>query len=666
MKKIILVLLMLVLSVTAVAQSDLNELERNFYLNFLNNPAYKSLTIGELASLFYTDVVNANNPAGPQTLGTSVLTVAASGAQYTSVQQAVNAAVAAGASSLNPFVILRGPKVPWYPIASGACFTAVGTTMAGATLASGGSGYQAGDVLNVPAGASNAFITVNTVNAAGTIQTGGYNITTPGSAYYVSGKTYATVDQTVHNALPAGITVIDEATCKRSTDSPTWRPISWRSWVYDVGPATNPGVLQTSGSTTAYAAWKPADGSHLGYGTYINVPVLQNAKQIRLVFGNYGQYFINLTPFSIQALVETGPPSIWNAPGGANASPCFPVTFSGAGLTPIAPGGVVVSDPVMLPVTAGQWLWVFVDIVAPSTSTIVPGGYQQTNANGTNIVFNSMDLLTLTTADAASCLSPTANAMTALYAPSSKVSPGFTASLPDYYGPVTVLGSTDESPWPAVALIGDSIMARNTQYDDTINAYGGGFAGGISGAGYVLPLKNAGIPCVILARPGEGLGSIGTGGTWLGGDFARHSLLQYCTACITEYGTNDISGGTTASTLESNMLVEWQDLAIRGLNVYQTTLLPRTNGSNVPATNFTSGSVRDTVNTWLKTSAVTASNGALSGVIDLCPAVESTGTPDTWASMTYTDDGVHPSPIGGNLMANYFAAHYNITSMFAF
>jgi hypothetical protein len=62
-------------------------------------------TTGNLWSAIY----GITNYLGNSGLGPNVLTVAALGAQYTSIQAAVNAAVAAGASAAKPYVVMVGP-----------------------------------------------------------------------------------------------------------------------------------------------------------------------------------------------------------------------------------------------------------------------------------------------------------------------------------------------------------------------------------------------------------------------------------------------------------------------------------------------------------------------------------------------------------------------------
>ena len=431
---------------------------------------------------------------------------------------------------------------------------------------------------------------------------------------------------------------------------PMWRPISWRTWTYD---AAGNGTVSNS---VLNARWTPSDESHLSYGINVRVPVLQPAQQLKLVFGNYAGLYLNLSRFTLRVMVAATDA----AQTTGSRTNVMPVQFNGCRDVTLDPGGLVESDPVPFAVTAGQLLWVRAVITVASTAKFVPGAFMQ----AADQVQYYNDTLTLDPATAATWVEPDSNAFGWTFA-TSAVATSFTNSLPTTYGPVTVLGNNGPTIWPSVALIGDSIMAYNSQFGSTSTFDATTYAGSIVHGAYTRPLKDASIPFVMLARPGEDMTA------WLTLDTSRHRLLDHCTSAICEYGSNDIVAGKTTAQMKVLYLAVWNELADKGIKVYQVTVLPRTNTSNVAVSGFAAvGSVRTEVNAWLNdataSGAVAQSDGDLTGVIDCCPAVESTETPGTWSNYsTLTVDGVHPKPAGGTAIADYFAANYSIAELFA-
>ncbi|HXU64951.1 MAG TPA: SGNH/GDSL hydrolase family protein [Polyangia bacterium] len=110
-------------------------------------------------------------------------------------------------------------------------------------------------------------------------------------------------------------------------------------------------------------------------------------------------------------------------------------------------------------------------------------------------------------------------------------------------------------------------------------------------------------------------------------------------------GVNDLSGGASASTLES----AYQDLITRahakGVLIYGATITPFGGDSTYAPYD----SVRQQVNTWIKTS------GKFDGVIDFDAVLKDTSNPPkiqeqyaTWSQ----EDGLHPGPAGYKAMGN--------------
>jgi lysophospholipase L1-like esterase len=116
--------------------------------------------------------------------------------------------------------------------------------------------------------------------------------------------------------------------------------------------------------------------------------------------------------------------------------------------------------------------------------------------------------------------------------------------------------------------------------------------------------------------------------------YLRTPLVKNHTGIICDYGINDVSGGSTLATIKANLLKIWKYFANKGLDVYQTTITPRTTSTDnwLTMANQTVTAqeiIRISLNAWLRdsssTGAVAQSGGDLTNVLDTAAPVENNG-----------------------------------------
>ena len=149
--------------------------------------------------------------------------------------------------------------------------------------------------------------------------------------------------------------------------------------------------------------------------------------------------------------------------------------------------------------------------------------------------------------------------------------------------------------------------------------------------------------------PAEQAGQIVTGG-------GRRMALagRLATTAVCNHGINDLVIGRSASQVQGSLMALWKGLAARGLEVFHTTLTPRTTSSDGWGTlggqaPFANETERQAINAWLRSGP----SPHLTGVFDVAAVLED-GTTGRWkapAEGALTGDGLHPKPAGYALMA---------------
>lgn len=285
----------------------------------------------------------------------------------------------------------------------------------------------------------------------------------------------------------------------------------------------------------------------------------------------------------------------------------FPLLFSGVRDVVLAPGATVVSDILVLAMTAA-------DVFATRTYfTIASGAW----ANGYGILNNSLG-------EGLSKGTSTSDLTTSGSIP---------AVFDHAFGPSAIVGKpTGALVQPALFFIGDSITA--------------GISDVPSQLGFLPRMTNDQIGYV---KAGES----GAIFQLLDNDI-RLLLMGCCTHAICEYGTTDIFQGFSLATLQANYVSGWTKLAARGLKVYQTTITPRTTSTDNWATTGNQtiisgyGQMRSDVNDWIRTTPA-----PLTAYLEIADAVESARNSGLWTGATppLTIGGIHPSNVGYSLMA---------------
>ena len=287
-----------------------------------------------------------------------------------------------------------------------------------------------------------------------------------------------------------------------------------------------------------------------------------------------------------------------------------PVFFGGRREVVMEPGAQATSDAgagVSIPAGAQAWVRTHVSAASggkwPLGVTTVPG-----DGEGSNLSGGGADLTTSGTV-------PTAFAYG--------------------YGPLAVTGLTAGAQ-RAVVVLGDSIASG--QADNPANDMG-----------FVVRAIGGRCGWSSLAMPAEQAAQIVTGG-------GRRMALagRFATTAVCNHGINDLVIGRTAQQVQASLLALWKGLAARGLEVFHTTLTPRTTSSDGWATlggqsAYANEAERQAINAWLRSGP----SPHLTGVFDVAAVLED-GTTGRWkapAEGALTGDGLHPKPAGYALMA---------------
>lgn len=205
------------------------------------------------------------------------------------------------------------------------------------------------------------------------------------------------------------------------------------------------------------------------------------------------------------------------------------------------------------------------------------------------------------------------------------------------FGPIAVYGTpTDLAVHKAWGVIGDSIAYG---FDDT--------PGGFRGWPYRVfaSATSTAISCVSCSQVGD------TFSNWTTDASRSHkiTLLSSCSDVILALGTNDLSLGNSAATIEANATAVANELISRGVSrVYICTVPPKTNGSNVPAS---TESIRVAVNTWIRTTPA-----PFTGFFDTADTLETSRNSGVWKAGVFYTDGTHPLAAGYDLMVPAFSS----------
>lgn len=328
---------------------------------------------------------------------------------------------------------------------------------------------------------------------------------------------------------------------------------------------------------------------------------------------------VTAQPFVIRASVESP------------ASTMQRVLFSGKRDAIVSPGGIVVSDPLYVKLTAGQQFWV---------RTHTAGAW----------VFNFGTIMGTIPAWGEGCDAGFNSAS------SDKTLTGTVGTgASSHISPIAVIGDAGFG-LPFVYLTGDSIMAGLGDSDAVVDA----------GRGFGRRAMNNTVPFVNTALSGDNLTSAKP---------FRYQLTQGCTDALTNMGINDIKGGGTLATVQANMLTAWAALGANGAKVWQTTITPYTTSTDNWATvgNQTVSAyetVRVGINNWIRDGApisagVAVAVGAagtragaaghpLTGYFETADAVETARNSGKWkVGMVYLTDtlGLHPNSAGNAALA---------------
>jgi hypothetical protein len=351
-------------------------------------------------------------------------------------------------------------------------------------------------------------------------------------------------------------------------------------------------------------------------------------SEIRLVYGNWAgpgeAQSVSPANIIIDAAIELNAPAMTQ-----------PVTWGGQPTVTIAPGGLAISDA--LPASAFSTA-TFPYAAFPASGMI----WVRTNIVTTNLSQFPFSYTPPTGAQAFA--GPAFTSQSTGTGP--MTTPAGGASVSAMTTPFAILGKFTVPNMPGFGIIGDSIDAGIGDASNLItgNGYFDRFAYGTDG-NYLSPTMNLAI--------------IGEGAT-IGAYPTRSTLFQYCTTMVSGYGTNNLAGGNTVSSLMTALHSLYAQMRAAGVStIMQKLIIPRTTSTDgwataanqTPIANFGIGQNRDIANT-----AMQADVGTLTDAIfQFNAAVQDPTNTAVWltngVANSTTVDGIHPSPGGHALMA---------------
>lgn len=331
----------------------------------------------------------------------------------------------------------------------------------------------------------------------------------------------------------------------------------------------------------AGAEMNPSSASPLSTVGTARIPyyVAVAATDLRLVYNNWNSTSSGDQTPAADLVLEAGI---------EYAGTIYKVTFGGKTSVTINPGGVAISDPIAVKVTAASTVYV-------RTYTSGTGWYPNHRAwndaggsGGWTVTSN------LTAAGSAAIADSVSGAV-------------------DMLGPTAILGTPVSGPVKTVLGLGDSIMASLTDFQNNqpgVNTVspmlgGGGFLGRAAvaaGFGYINIGVKSDLAQFQFSAPGP---------------YRRMQLSRFCRTALINYGTNDIAGGRTLAQVQADLIAFWTYLSGKGLRTFQTTILPRsassTDGWLTTANQTVTGqeAVRTAFNDWLRDGAPMSGGAAV-------------------------------------------------------
>lgn len=368
----------------------------------------------------------------------------------------------------------------------------------------------------------------------------------------------------------------------------------------------------------------------------------------------YVRTFVNVT--SIDPTVAPTLTAVTPGTATALAAGSYEVVY-----TYTTPNGETVASPIStVTISAGQEIQV--SSITPPSGNGINGVkyYMSTAAGGTTLGFDASGTgaqINLTTLPASGAAAPpsTSNALVYPVGLSAFTSAGEGAMSGDQtstnttsgiatayaFSPIAIIGNVS-SPSPSVLFYGDSI-AFGAHDNDPVTGSGDNF-------GFIVrSLNSANLGWAGSAESGEQVGNVNDG-------VVRHTVDQFATHAIVEYGINDIANGSSLSTLQTNLQNFWNWLASAGVKVYQTTITPYSSSTDgfvtlvnqTPEPNCGPNSIRTQLNDWIRTTP-----SPLSGYFETADTVESSRNSGLWkvnGSTSITVEGLHPNPTGNQWM----------------
>lgn len=373
---------------------------------------------------------------------------------------------------------------------------------------------------------------------------------------------------------------------------------------------------------------------YLNDAFYIRMPFVigQDMKDILLSFVNWYQW----------SVLETDTGNAFTVASCAIESlsgTVVPVTFGGVRSKLIADGANDVQSDIILPsafglqkFSRGEQYWIKLILNVPSNGKIPRTSRMVSAVAGSQIAWYQSSVTTPSSTDVAGLFTTSGTAA---------------QSQTNGYQPI-VLGHpvTDG---PSFIAVGDSI-GDGTGDATAANLYGHGFIQRAMGNNGVNPY-----PCLNFCRPSTTSDHAVASTKW-------RAYIKYARYAIEEFGANDIVISTkSVAATQSSMSNLWAILKSEGIQgIIKSSFMCFTTSTDnwltaanqAIRTGWTAGDKTDQLNAWYATKV---SDGTLTACVTY-PNIRDAGNANKWltdgTTANYvTTDGVHPSPLGHDLMA---------------
>lgn len=124
----------------------------------------------------------------------------------------------------------------------------------------------------------------------------------------------------------------------------------------------------------------------------------------------------------------------------------------------------------------------------------------------------------------------------------------------------------------------------------------------------------------------------------------RGGLIQYCSHVICEYARNDLTAGSTAAAILTNLQTMWAKAGVKP--VYQTTITPVSTSTDSYATTTNQTTATDNPQRTILNTSIRGVPSGTVGFFEIANQVENAQNTGIWKAPGFTNLGTHPTNAG--------------------